>query len=337
MFLKILRTLFILLILFFFAVLYIAYQVITPAADRASEPHRLETARIEPGATVKSVAAMLSKRKLIRSRLCFLLLVKYTGSGSKIKAGEYSFSPSQNMTEILKKLIEGVPRARRMITIPEGWRMEKIARLLEEKGVVDGEEFLRLATKSALSIGELSPGNLEGFLFPDTYDFPEGIQAPEVIKRMKERFEEVVLPMYKSRKGKPSFSLREIVTIASLVEAEAKLAEERPLIAAVYYTRLKRNMKLECDATIQYALGEPKSVLTLSDLVIPSVYNTYIHPGLPPGPIGNPGLDSIKAALFPAKVDYLYYVLNDKAGNGSHCFSRTYGEHLRAIAKYQRK
>jgi len=151
-------------------------------------------------------------------------------------------------------------------------------------------------------------------------------------------FNDKVVPMYEKKKKNLPYplSLAQVVTLASLVEREAQLANERPIIATVYYNRLKKGMKLECDATIQYALGKPRHVLKYSDLRIKSPYNTYLHGGLPPGPIANPGLDSIKAVLEPERNDYLYYVRNDVKNDGSHVFSKTFNEHQAAIDKHQK-
>jgi UPF0755 protein len=283
------------------------------------------------------VGERLERAGAIKSGLLFRLAARLTGSGSSIKPGEYSISPGKNVMEILGQLKEGGGRLR-LVTIPEGLTMKQIAALLEKKGVVSARDFLDAAGKATLSIGGSVPASLEGYLLPETYDIPESYSAGDVLKTLAGDFNRKAVPLY--RQNAPSLpvkmTLHQVVVLASMVEREAKVPGERPVIAAVYYNRLKKGMLLQCDATVQYALGEQKEYLTLEDLKIDSPYNTYAHKGLPPGPIANPGLDSIRATLQPEKVDYLYYVRNDVKNDGSHVFSSSYAGHRDAIRKYQR-
>jgi UPF0755 protein len=261
--------------------------------------------------------------------------VRISGDESRIKAGEYELSPQLSALQILEKFVRG-DVLKRGFTVPEGSRLTTIAKILEQEHIVRSEDFLAIATgNKRITIGELCPVNLEGFLFPDTYQTPSTVTPAEVVEMMVKRFEEVIMPACRSASSEAD--LISVVTMASLVENEAKLDTERPVIAAVYYNRIRKGMALQCDATIQYILGNTKPYLDYSDLKIESPYNTYLYPGLPPGPICNPGLKSVEAALRPAQVDYLYYVLNDKKGDGSHVFSATYEDHVRAIKNYQKQ
>jgi UPF0755 protein len=222
------------------------------------------------------------------------------------------------------------------ITVPEGATVACIGDLLERRGILSAREFSHFCLDNKeISIDGSIPLSLEGFLYPDTYQLPYRLNAEVVARAMTARFEEVIIPLYQASPEGKKNGLSTVVVIASLVEREARLDRERPVIAAVYYNRLKRGMPLQCDATIQYILGATKPVLGYEDLKIPSPYNTYLHPGLPPGPIGNPGAPSIRAALQPGKDRYLYYVADEKKGDGSHIFSYTYEEHKKAIRDYQ--
>lgn len=217
-------------------------------------------------------------------------------------------------------------------TVPEGLHLRQVASLLQDRGVVDQQSFMRSCRSTDIIKRYGIPfDTVEGFLFPDTYLVAGGLDAEEIVEIMVERFferlDEIKPPPYTDQE------LEEAVTIASLVEREAVIDEERPLIAAVFYNRLAQNKRLESCATVQYILGKTKERLLHSDLRTPSPYNTYLHVGLPPGPIANPGAASLRAALFPAEVDYLFFV---SRGNGTHHFSSTYEEHLRAIRKYNR-
>jgi UPF0755 protein len=225
-------------------------------------------------------------------------------------------------------------------TIPEGVSMRDMADLLEAKGLASKERFLYLAGgqdhdfKVIEGNTEFS-GNLEGYLFPDTYTVETGITEEEIITVMVRRFAQAVLPEWSRENvddNARKLGLHGIITLASIIEKEAKLSEERPLVASVFYNRLRLNMPLQSCATVQFALGSWKTRLTLNDLEIDSPYNTYITLGLPPGPIASPGLSSVRAALAPAASDYLFFAADQKGG---HVFSRTFREHQKAIAQVQ--
>lgn len=292
---------------------------------------------IEQGESARAVSLKLQNEKLIKSAFYFKLLAKVKGYEDKIKFGEYKLSSNSSSFFILKQMAEGRVYMH-LIAIPEGFTIREIAKRLDKEGIVENEEFLFPANNNTeIEIYGYKPPTLEGYLFPDSYFFSKNTDAQKVIDTFLNKFNEKVIPIYEEAKKQNNklFSLNDIIKLASIVEAEAKLDKERPIIASVYYNRLKKNILLQCDATIQYILEERKTNINYSDLAIDSPYNTYLYPGLPPTPIGNPGVSSVMAVLYPAKTQYLYFVRNDKAGDGSHVFSRTYEEHLKAVERYQ--
>jgi UPF0755 protein len=320
------------MLFFLFSVLivcsFLAHEFLSP---RSMQPQKIKVS-IPPGATASEVAQELQEKKVIRHAWSFELLVKLTKTGGKIKSGLYLLSPTTSPYEILRKLVKGESLLVK-VTIPEGFTLREIASLLGSKKIVDANGFLN-STRNAVFYSKrlhIAIHGLEGFLFPDTYEFSPSLTPKEAYTPMIERFKALVIPLYEKSHTKES--LKNIITIASLVEKEAAIPKERPLIAAVIYNRLKRGMPLQCDATIEYLLKKTTVHLTTKDFLIPSPYNTYLHTGLPPGPIANPGLASIKAALYPAHVPYLYYVAK---GDGSHRFSTTYQEHLHNVRLYEK-
>lgn len=292
---------------------------------------------IPQGETGSSVAVKLEKEGLIKDARLFKLVMRVTNSANDIKPGAYNLNQNMTMMEILHRIKTGEGKVR-LVTIPEGLTLKEIARLLEEKKIVSGSDFLSAAANNSYFINGNKLDRIEGYLLPDTYDFPAVYNAGDMIRRLVKEFDDKAVPLYKELKGKlpRKMSMDEIVILASLIEREAQVPSERPVIASVYYNRLKKGMKLQCDATVQYALGKQKEVLTFSDLKVKSPYNTYLYEGLPPGPIANPGIESIKSALQPENTDYLFYVRNDIKNDGSHIFSKTLTEHNNAINKYQK-
>jgi len=289
---------------------------------------------VEKGMTLHQVAYNLQKEGLINNTFLFSLLAKVIGLERNIKAGRYSFSKPPSILQIIWSLKRGGALAINL-TIPEGLRATEIAILLEKKLSIDKEEFLKLIEDTSLCRKyNIQAENLEGYLFPDTYNFYWEMEPREVIELMLKRFREIFNQSWEVRSRELGYSILEILTLSSIIEKEAKLDIERPYISAVFHNRLKYNRPLESCATVEYALPERKERLSLNDLNISSSYNTYIHLGLPPGPICNPGRKSIEAALYPAKVDYLYFV---SKGDGSHIFSRTSSEHLKAKHSLDKK
>jgi len=315
---------------------WFAWLMLAPAG---SGPPRVFD--VASGTSPSGLAQDLEDQKIIRSAQAFRVLLRATRFGN-LHAGRYKIGPAMSPYEIVKALEEGPLKTPAVsVTFPEGKTLREIAAILESKTHLSGRDFQSIAqTPWRLSIYDKhkwlpKDRTAEGFLFPDTYQVPEDATATQVLDMMLGRFEQLVLPEMKGS-NRPLTDLPAVVTLASLVEAEAQVAAERPRIAGVYTNRLERDMLLECDATVQYALGKRKPVLLYEDLEIESPYNTYKHKGLPPGPIANPGLASIKAALEPEHHDFLFYVRNDVRNDGSHVFSRTYAEHDEAIRRYQR-
>lgn len=293
---------------------------------------------IEPGESVLDVAYSLEDKGLIRSSAAFMGAAYVTGKWRLIQAGRHELEPGMTSVEMLEALCRGSYRKWRWLTIPEGYTLRQVAEAVEEGGLGTALELRRLAEQPGVfETGFPRPeGSLEGYLFPDTYRVDSGENEQEMLVQMLRRFEQVVWeglfeesPEYEGR------SLKDIIILASLVEAEAKRDDERPLIAGVFVNRLRQGRRLECDATVQYALGEErKERLNHEDLLIESEYNTYRHEDLPPGPICSPGEASIEAAMNPAEVPYLYYVAR---ADGSHIFSNTFAQHTAAIARVRRE
>lgn len=307
---------------------YAFHEFFTPIAAAQSKPARLT---IPLGTSLVNISQSLQAKGLIRHAWSFEALALLTRTNRRIQAGMYDLSPAESSAEILQKLTRG-ETVKIRVTIPEGYTLKQIAAALDAKEVVSKNGFIETTQSATITFPGIPEKiiGLEGFLFPDTYEFSPHITPNEAYAPMVSRFQELVVPVY--LKSKKHLTLQKAIVLASLVEHEGKLRRELPLIAAVYTNRLKKGIPLECDATIQYLLPKPKELLDLKDLQVESPYNTYLHPGLPPGPIGNPGLPAVKAVLFPANVPYLYYVAK---GNGAHSFSMTYQDHLSAVGKYK--
>lgn len=302
---------------------------------------------IPSGAGLGEIAERLEEERIIRSRYAFLGYVKWRGAGKGLKAGEYLLSPDMHLSRIVRILKSGVSDegdARAKITVPEGYTLSQLADVLATAGIVSKSKFLDASTsKTTLqrlhAAFPLPSTTLEGYLFPDTYFFGRNITPEKVIETMLLNFTAKFYRPYQQEittqeASKNNRNLYTLVTIASLIEREAKIPKDRARIAGVLYNRLEKRMKLEVDATVLYALGRHKSHVTFADLKVNSPYNTYRVSGLPPGPIANPGLASLVAALLPENHDYLYYVA---LPNGSHIFSRTRAEHEAAIRERVRQ
>lgn len=291
---------------------------------------------IPPNASAKDIGEILEKNKVIRNATAFRIYVRNPAGGT-MKAGEYVLGPHMSVGEIQDILVQG-----RVIlysfTIPEGYNLRQITNVLVEKGIVDREKFVNALAKTPLDYDFLKgvPANenrLEGFLFPATYRIPRNTSEEDIVKMMVARFNQEITPDVRARLKEMNLNIRDVVILASLVEREAIKEEDRPLIGAVFMNRLKKSMKLEACSTIQYLLGYQKAKLYYKDLQIESPYNTYKYSGLPPGPIASPGKASLHAVIYPAEVNYLYFVAKE---DGYHYFSRTLEEHNRAVAKYVR-
>jgi len=290
---------------------------------------------VPPGASAESIGRQLRELGLVRHPLVFRGLVLLRGQGGVLKAGEYQLDGPLSLDQIADLIARGEV-VRHDVTFPEGKVLEEMADIADARGIPAGE-FLAAARDPSL-IRDLDPlaSDLEGYLFPDTYDIPGGTNRGAVlVQSMVRRFREVVEPM-KADLAAQGLSLREVVTLASVVEKETGRPEERPRIAAVFRNRLDKKMPLQTDPTVIYALrkaGRWDGNIRKKDLGLDSPYNTYRRPGLPPGPIASPGREAILAALHPAEARDLYFVSRN---DGSHQFSETLTEHERAVDRYQR-
>jgi UPF0755 protein len=298
----------------------------------ADQGGRDEIFVVSQGSSLRDVAQDLENKGLVKSKTLFVLWSRIMGYSKGIKSGEYILSAAMPPMKILEKLRRGLILTH-IITIPEGYVREQIAELLQEKGLVDRNVFLSLTEEpSVLKNYRVSGPSLEGYLFPDTYQFARGISPSLIIDAMVKRFWQMVGP-FTDRARETGMSMAKIVTLASIVEKETGRPEERPIIASVFLNRLKRGMRLESDPTVIYGLERFDGNLRKKDLVQENPYNTYMIHGLTPGPICSPGLEAIKAVIFPAETDYLYFVSKN---DGSHQFSRTLSEHNRAVERYQK-
>ena len=300
-------------------------------ATGASGPSRPVAVEIPSGATAADVGDLLERRDVIRSSVAFRLSAQLRGYGSDIQAGAYRLLTNMTIPEVFETLEAGPVLDTVTLTVPEGLEVRQVA---DQAGTVglDPSAFLRAASSGRYAAPPYLPAGadtVEGFLFPKTYEFStDGLDEQVVIDRLLAQFEEEATTLDWSRAEDLGLSQYEVVTVASLVEREARIPEDRPKIAAVIYNRLREGMPLQIDATVQYALPEGNRELSFEDYKIDSPYNTYLHPGLPPTPIASPGLDSLRAALEPADADYLYFVVVDPE-TGRHAFADTYQEFLR--------
>jgi len=307
--------------------------------EKLTEPANIDDTKevlftVPKGASTKRIATLLKENELITSEYGFKELSKDLGADGKMKAGDYMLSPSMNAETIIDKLQSGKVYVETVkVTIPEGYELKQIITRLVEAGLGDEEVFNQLVSEKYdykfLNDIEVSPSYLEGFLFPATYEFKKGSSEKQVIDRLLSQFNSIFKDEYYLKAYELDMSINEIMTLASIIEREAKLDEERALISSVFHNRLDKGRLLQSCATIQYALGERKQRLLNVDLEIESPYNTYKYKGLPPGPIASPGEKSIIAALYPEDSSYLYFRTTSK-NDGSHHFSNTFEEHVAA-------
>ena len=301
----------------------------TPTSSNPAE----QVVEIQPGMTLKQVTHSLAEKKLLSEPTTFILYTYLQGKQNHIQAGEYLFSPSMPPWKILEALTSGTS-VLYSVTIPEGYRITEIAALLESKGLVDKTKFIaETRNKELLDSLQIPSNSLEGYLYPETYKFSKKAGAKQIIKTLLDTFKErIQKPELEQQARALNFTFHEVVTLASLIEKETGLGEERKLISSVFHNRLAKKMRLQTDPTVIYAMINFDGNIRKKDLSIDSPYNTYKYSGLPPGPIASPGLDSIQAALAPANTEFLFFVSRK---NGSHQFSTNYKDHTRAVQKYQ--
>jgi UPF0755 protein len=293
---------------------------------------------IPRGTSTRAIAAILEEKGVVRSRLAFEALCRWPRRAGRrsLLAGEYFFNHPMTSFEVFQVLAEGRVYLH-SVTVPEGLALFEIAALMEKEGLCPREAFLA-AARDALPIRDLAPAaqNLDGFLFPATYQFPRRVTPQEIVSAMVRQFRAAWSSFTEGGQNPHDLSPAAIVTLASLVERETSVPDERPIIAAVLYNRLRIGLPLQCDPSVIYALRQAnkyKGSLHKDDLEFDSPYNTYLYRGLPPGPISNPGEGSLRAALYPPKVEYLYFVSN---AQGGHFFSKTLAEHNENVERYKR-
>jgi len=295
---------------------------------------------IAPGQNTVQIGEQLASLGLIRSAAIFRLWVRLTGTAGSLRAGEYDFARGMSIPDIVAKMTRGEVKLH-AVTIPEGYSVAQIQALLVARGFADPARLADalgaagtnglIPTEFAAARPALVKQPLEGFLFPDTYMLYRGITEAEILRAMVGRFKVAFAPAMRERAAELGMTLNEVLTLASIIEKEARLPEERAIISGVFHSRLKLRMALQTDPTVRYAMKDPNAPITSRELAIDSPYNTYRYAGLPPGPICSPGLASIQAALYPDDVPYLYFVAKL---DGSHAFARTLAEHNANVRKY---
>lgn len=305
------------------------YYLSSPVEEEQVKQQQVE---IKAGMSSNQVAATLAEAGLIREPLLFRAAVRIRGVEHRLQSGYYDFNTAMSLNEIIDSMVMGRV-FKQQFTIPEGATVESIAQRIATQTDVEAEDFLTAAERLSQDFKLLQDYDLsqrkyplEGYLFPDTYRVVRGVSSDKLVEVMLRQFMAKLDGELWAQIEESEYKVDEIINIASLIEGEAKYDQERELIAGVIYNRLEKGMRLQLDATVQYALSERKDRILYRDLEIESPYNTYRVAGLPPGPINNPGLASIKAALNPAETDYLYYFALE---DGSHKFSKSYQEHLR--------
>lgn len=288
---------------------------------------------VKEGMTTADIAQLLHEKKLVKDPVAFRWEARYKGLATKLQAGPYQIDGGLSNGEIVDVMVKGRVKLLRF-TVPEGYTVVKTAKKLEEEGLGSADKFIAAAKNYApYEYMKTDDPNVlfkaEGFIYPATYEMPVGLSEEKILALLVRHFDDYM----KDEKilqacADKGLKLRDVVNLAAMVELEAVFAEEQPRIAGVFLKRLEIGMPIQSDTTIQYVLGAQKEIITFDDTKIKSPYNTYQNPGLPPGPIGSPGMSAIKAVLAPEKTEYLYFVAEK---DGHHRFTKTYSEHLRAI------
>ncbi|WP_236838734.1 endolytic transglycosylase MltG [Caldalkalibacillus salinus] len=328
------------------------YYIYTNLQPVDPESEAFVMVEVPMGSSGTTIASILKEHNLIKNEKIFYYYIRYHGH-SGFQAGEYQLSPSMELDEMIEQLKEGrLHQEVERFTVPEGYTIQQMAEHLEEEGLVDQEQFLHLVNEgdfSEFSFLEYIPDDvegrkyrLEGFLFPETYEIFKGASEEDIIRIMLKQFEQEFNSALEAMSDEGieweeqierlGLNEYEFITLASIIEREAVLDEERSVIAGVFHNRIREDWLLQSCATVQFVLEKPRERLLYEDLEVESPYNTYMHEGLPPGPIASPGRESIKAALNPEDHEYFYFVTK-KDGTGAHHFSRTFEEHQRNNAQ----
>ncbi|MBN1466549.1 endolytic transglycosylase MltG [candidate division KSB1 bacterium] len=305
---------------------YILYLPLSPRKDA-----RQVDIIVRWGASLGQVAIELEKESVIRNIDQFKLVAELYKKTERLRVGKFTLREGMSNYAALMALVEG-PQSYIQFTLPDGYDSRRFARIIEHHLEIDSAEIVNLVSDSAFIAGlGLATTSLEGYLFPETYSFTYGVTAPHVLTTLVEQFNRAVDDSLIMRAAEKGWSLNDALTLASIIEGEAIVDVEMPIISSVYHNRLRIGMPLQADPTIQYIIPDGPRRLLYRDLDIDSPYNTYKYKGLPPAPINNPGRNAIRAALFPAETLYLYFVAN---GDGTHSFSENYEQHLRAKQRF---
>lgn len=314
--------------------LFIVTALKTYFTQPADPSHNeLTLVEIPENSRFKDLAQQLETKGIIRSRWPLILIAKFQEKDVLVKAGEYQLSPAMTPLQILSIITEGKIFLRRF-TVKEGMSIKEIGPLIEEVGIVSQQDFQGALSDRALLQSLGVPGDsFEGYLFPETYQFPRGTKPQRMVTAMAEQLKKVWDPSWDQRLQELQLTKHQLMTLASIIEKESGKVDEQPLIASVFYNRLRSGMRLQSDPTVIYGIPNFNGNITRADLEKPTPYNTYTIDGLPPGPICNPGLTAIQAALKPASTNYLYFVGN---GQGRHVFSENLDDHNRAVNEFQR-
>ena len=303
--------------------------------QRNLNPDQVIYLSVKPGMSASDIGDELVRHGVLDGKFSFWWKTRQNGVASRFKIGMYALHPGMQADEVLQKLTTGDTTVVKF-TIPEGFGVRDIAKRLAEQGLVDEQEFLDKAKNYApYDYIERKPDvryACEGFLFPDTYELHEETSVDSILKMMADDFDHRLTPELRARAQKQDISIHDLITLASLVEKEALYAEDRPIIAQVFFKRLKLDMPLQSDTTLQYLLDGPKEDVSIKDTQIDSPYNTYQIKGLPPGPIASPGMAAIKAVLYPADTDYLYFVADRQ---GHNHYSKNYSDHEAAVNQFR--
>jgi UPF0755 protein len=316
--------------IFFAFSLYIAFQLLIPLPVG----NKNVEVEIPKGTTFRQVAEIFSHEHIIRDKNLFLVIGRLSHIDRKIRAGFYSVYGSMNLLDLLRALRKG-QIIEYEVTVIEGDSLREVATKLLDKGILQEEYFWKIVTdKNFMASYMINAPSLEGYLYPDTYKIPKGMDAREALGMMINKLREQYSEQLRTRAQEIGMSERDVLTLASIIEKEAATDEERPLISAVYHNRLRKKIPLQADPTAIYGVKSSKEKINSEDLKRKTAYNTYVIRGLPPGPISSASIKSIMAALYPADVQYLYFVSNN---DGTHRFSVTASEHAAAVRAYREK
>jgi UPF0755 protein len=322
------------LVLIFLCLGSVIYSLTQPVTSPAGEEFVIT---VKSGMAANEIGELLYQQGAIKSVFMFHIIAKMQGMANSLQAGEYVLNKNMTVQQIVSMLAKG-ETVHQQITIPEGYTVEQIAKLIQEKQLGSATKFKTLA-QNAVPYSYMVNDNpnvvykAEGYIFPNTYQFTKNTTEEQLLNMMISQFDKQFNESMRNRAKEMGLSIKDVIILASLVEKEALLADDRPVIAGVFLNRLKQGMPLQSCATIQYILGYPKAELSVEDTEISSPYNTYQHMGLPPGPIANPGIASINAVLYPKETNFVYFVADKQ---GAHHFSKTYEEHLLAIEQVRK-